>query len=337
VKRHLWFRVIEGIMAGGISMRRIGLLCLIVLVTIAMSAPRPAPGFTDPHARFTIDGLRLGMSSPEVLRSLMEHVGSHFTEEKTPCVRDYIMAVNKRMAPALAEKNCTDEFAFEEPGADLHLWFTENFPTHPGESVLTTLAVNEMSDDLSERLQRQFGPPTIHDHERPWVVGIWCTTACGTWDTTHLFSPESGTTLLLHRGNGLTLVDPAYEQVREDAIQETLKSHHIIFEQGYPILSHSTQNAFVGSWETSMRTDGVAFTPDGHAFFFNAQHEFPTFWATYTVHDHTLVATELRHHLALRRLDLAADGLLHDRSTMKLYHRVKNVEFHRARGAPVRC
>jgi hypothetical protein len=241
------------------------------------------------------------------------------------------MAVNKRMAPVLAEKNCTSEIAFEEPGAGLHLWFTENFPTHPGESVLTTLAINELSDDLSERLQRQFGPPTIHDHERPWVVGIWCTTPCGTWDTTHWDAPESGTTLLLHRGSGLTLVDPAYEQIRENVTQGVLKSNGIVFEQGYPILSDSTPviapNAFVGAWENSIRSDGIVFWDSGRGAFYNEHHICPTYWASYRVRGHTLIASDLNHHGPSRTMYLGANGLLRERGTTIVYHRVKAVEF----------
>jgi hypothetical protein len=41
-----------------------------------------------------------------------------------------------------------------------------------------------------------------------------------------------------------------------------------------------------------MRSDGVVFMDDGRALFFNAQHRCPTLWATYTAHDHRLVATD---------------------------------------------
>jgi len=129
-----------------------------------------------------------------------------------------------------------------------------------------------------------------------------------------------------------TLVDPAHEQFRENVIHAELKANGIVFEQGYPVLSHSAAviAPFEGAWENSIRSDGVVFWDNGRGVFYNEHHICPTYWATYTVSGHTLVASDLNHHAPSRTMYLDSAGLLRERGTTMVYHRVKSVEFHRA-------
>jgi hypothetical protein len=96
-------------------------------------------------------------------------------------------------------------------------------------------------------------------------------------------------------------------------------------------------NAFVGSWETAARKDGIVFTPFGLATFFNVQHHCPTLWAKYALRDpRTVVATGMRDRKS-RMLPLDPGGLLRDGTTSYVYHRVESVKFQPEANAHVGC
>lgn len=94
----------------------------------------------------------------------------------------------------------------------------------------------------------------------------------------------------------------------------------------------STPHAFVGSWENSIRSDGVVFWDSGRGVFYNEHHICPTYWASYRVRGHTLIASDLNHHAPSRTMYLGANGLLRERGTTIVYHRVKAVEFPQSPG-----
>jgi hypothetical protein len=95
-------------------------------------------------------------------------------------------------------------------------------------------------------------------------------------------------------------------------------------------------NPLAGSkWETATQTDGILFTPDGHAMFYNEWHHCPTLWATYAVQDGiTIVVTGMYHH-EHRILSLDANGLLHDGKSV--YHRVDDITFRPPSGTSIDC
>ncbi|GAC1389641.1 MAG: hypothetical protein NVSMB31_05800 [Vulcanimicrobiaceae bacterium] len=92
----------------------------------------------------------------------------------------------------------------------------------------------------------------------------------------------------------------------------------------------------MGSWETAQLNEGVVFW-GGHAEFYSAGHLCPTFWATYKVQDHTVIATDRYHHERRRVLTLDANGFLHDRTAPNIYHRVQAITFPSDRGKNMHC
>jgi hypothetical protein len=229
-------------------------ICLGVVVYSCSGNPKAIPTPTiavasikDPHMRFVIEGLRLGMSPSEVLSTLHQRSVPVVRIDKQSCVSDYIIANKKGLPSYRSAKNCFHwiwtKTLSQGVNEQFLLAFTEDYPTQPDQSVLTTLAINlsgvsESNDNLSQNIMNQFGRPSIitdsdfdqfgrHIIRKPWVIAMWCTTPCtwNTWDRS-----GSGTTLLVHRGSGLTLIDPAYEQVRDKAIAASLALHHVVVE-----------------------------------------------------------------------------------------------------------
>jgi hypothetical protein len=105
-----------------------------------------------------------------------------------------------------------------------------------------------------------------------------------------------------------------------------------------PIVATSpTSNAFLGSWETVTRKNGVVVMPNHHALFFTVGHMCPTLWATYAMHDQTLVATDMYGHTPRHVISVDTNGMLHDRTTKLAYHRVRDAELQSVPGVPLHC
>lgn len=187
------------------------------------------------HDHFVIRGLRLGMTSQEVLSILNQrHRPSAVRILTQPCVSDYVDQRRKKLNVYGAPNHCARDVDVAEGNSWLLVFFVEDLPARPGTTVAYTIAINlrttsrQAAQALTNDVLTRFGPPTLHDHAKPsWVVAAWCTDLpCH--DMNKVLGPRSPTTLFLHRGSGLTLADQAYQNARDNYAQRYLALRGIV-------------------------------------------------------------------------------------------------------------
>ena len=165
------------------------------------------------------------MSPGEKIDALSRRSGSVWSDFKVPCVQDYVAAVNGGLPLSEAVPRCTQLILYHEAGRDYSLSFIEDYPEHPGETVLISFSITlthsvASNYSLTREVLTRFGPPTQTDNKHGRLM--WCATPCrvSDWNTV-----GSGFSLLLEPGNQLLMGDNAYSQRRYTAIQAFLKSH----------------------------------------------------------------------------------------------------------------
>lgn len=207
----------------------LSVLAYVSLVTAGCAASVSSSADAAPLSSLQIDGIALGMASPQVLTTLKGR-GWTAATIKAPCVSDYIAMHKKTVSLSDRSGHCISNISATAASGTLLISFVEDFPARPGVSTVTSISFNQdigsASPELSET-SRQAGAPSITDGNTPWKVAMWCEGfKCDNMDAT-LRDPNSGMVLLVHRGSGLSLTFDSYAAKRRSAIYDVLAKHHV--------------------------------------------------------------------------------------------------------------
>jgi hypothetical protein len=175
-----------------------------------------------------VDGLRLGMTSTEVLQVLQAQGERPKGLVSRACLADLLAMHEKVVSTQDRRGKCVQEIWVRYAGGDLLLWFDEALPKRPGVSVLDDIALNYPKDiNAIAKVVQQAGPPTLTDGQKPWIVAMWCYGFhCRDMDEV-LRKRESGPMLSVHQGCCLGVTDIATKTHYEDVLYAALARHGI--------------------------------------------------------------------------------------------------------------
>jgi hypothetical protein len=166
------------------------------------------------------------MTSQDVLQTLSASQQSPTVWMKSPCLSEYL-AQHKKLVSLGGPGSCVQAIKARYAGGDLLVFFTEDIPSRPGVSIATTIALNYPTDNSAVAAVTQAaGAPTLTDG----AVAMWCFDfPCKDMNRV-LADPNSGQTLLVHRGAGLTLNDARMHTEREVAAHKVLEAQGVTLE-----------------------------------------------------------------------------------------------------------
>jgi hypothetical protein len=175
-----------------------------------------------------VDGLRLGMTSTDVLSVLRTQGQPPKRVTPRACLTDLLAMHEKVVSTEDRHGKCVQEIWVRYAGGDLLLWFDEALPGKPGISVLDSIAVNYPTDmNVIAKVVQQAGPPTITDGMKPWVVAVWCFGfACSDMNKV-IRDRNSGLTLTVHQGCCLGVNDSAMQSRFQNALYAALARNGI--------------------------------------------------------------------------------------------------------------
>lgn len=200
---------------------RRALLSALVATTWLLFTPVVASANGAP----SVAGLRLGMTAEEVVHAL-GHAGiSPSRVQKKACVNE-LLALHRSVVGMEEPGSCMQDIFAPYESGDLLVFFSEDLPARPGVAVVTTLSLNYVAEPAIQAVMAQAGPPSVTDRSSDWIVAIWCfgftCTSMDHWD-----KPTLGPMLLVHRGSGLTLVDPKAQAQSSKAVSDILAAHGV--------------------------------------------------------------------------------------------------------------
>ena len=192
---------------------------LAISVQLIAVAPATAPP--------SVAGVHLGMSPAAVLQTIRSR-GAKARVFRISCLADYL-AEHSKEVPISGPGHCTQTIDTTFGGGSLLVFFSEDLPRHPGASVVTGIALNYPAEATLTAIVSQLGPPSITDHEHPWVVADWCYGfVCN--DMNRLVGggyPGAKEYAGVHRGCCLSVEDRATKTRSDNFIDSTLQAHGV--------------------------------------------------------------------------------------------------------------
>jgi hypothetical protein len=180
---------------------------------------------------FSVGGIRIGMTTAEVVRALHELGYDAVTVTKSRCASELVALHARAVRLSSPVGSCVASVRTAQNGDWILVGFEEDLPKNPGASVVTgvsmTFSPRTRNKSLVAMLPRELGPPSVTDGQHPWNVALWCGAFRCSSTNINYSDPNLGPLVVVGPGASASLTDNRYAEQRRSALYRVLAQHHI--------------------------------------------------------------------------------------------------------------